>query len=68
MRLRSIHPNVWCTHHGLAMRIWRVVPSMVSMIFAMSFANLIGLYFLAPGLREDLDVYWTRVRERRAAA
>ncbi|MCA9506147.1 MAG: alanine/glycine:cation symporter family protein [Myxococcota bacterium] len=37
-----------------------------SMIFAMAFANLIGLYFLAPELRADLDVYWARVRARRA--
>jgi hypothetical protein len=31
----------------------------------MSFANLIGLYFLAPGLREDLDVYWAKVKARK---
>lgn len=35
-----------------------------AMIFAMAFANLIGLYFLAPGLRKDLDVYWEKVRAR----
>jgi AGCS family alanine or glycine:cation symporter len=35
-----------------------------AMIFAMAFANLVGLYFLAPGLRADLDVYWAKVRSR----
>ena len=39
-----------------------------SMIFAMAFANLIGLYFLAPELRADLDVYWAKVRARRTQA
>jgi AGCS family alanine or glycine:cation symporter len=37
-----------------------------SMIFAMAFANLIGLYFLAPELRADLDLYWARIRARNA--
>jgi AGCS family alanine or glycine:cation symporter len=39
-----------------------------SMIFAMAFANLIGLYFLAPELRSDLDRYWARIRARDAKA
>ncbi len=30
------------------------------MIFAMAFANLIGLYWLAPSLKADLDVYWAK--------
>ena len=37
-----------------------------AMVFAMAFANLIGLYFLAPELRSDLEVYWTRIRARDA--
>lgn len=37
-----------------------------AMIFAMAFANLIGLYFMAPGLRADLDVYWAKVKVRAA--
>jgi len=36
-----------------------------SMIFAMAFANLIGLYFLAPTLRDDLHAYWQRTRQRK---
>ncbi len=39
-----------------------------AMIFAMAFANLIGLYFLAPELRADLDSYWARIRARKAEA
>ena len=35
-----------------------------AMIFAMAFANLIGLYCLAPGLRRDLKTYWSKVQER----
>jgi AGCS family alanine or glycine:cation symporter len=37
-----------------------------AMIFAMAFANLIGLYWLAPSLRADLDVYWAKIRARKA--
>lgn len=36
-----------------------------SMIFAMAFANLLGLYFLAPGLRRDLNLYWARIQARK---
>ncbi|MBY0399233.1 alanine:cation symporter family protein [Myxococcota bacterium] len=35
-----------------------------AMVFAMAFANLIGLYFMAPGLRSDLDRYWKSIRAR----
>jgi AGCS family alanine or glycine:cation symporter len=35
-----------------------------AMIFAMAFANLIGLYCLAPGLRRDLTRYWSDVQDR----
>ena len=35
-----------------------------AMIFAMAFANLIGLYCLAPGLRRDLNRYWSNLQER----
>ena len=36
-----------------------------SMIFAMAFANLLGLYFLAPGLRRDLNRYWAGIQARK---
>ena len=34
-----------------------------SMIFAMSLANLIGLYFLAPTVKKEMDNYWRRKHE-----
>jgi alanine or glycine:cation symporter, AGCS family len=37
-----------------------------AMIFAMAFANLIGLYWLAPSLRADLDTYWEEIRARKS--
>ena len=36
-----------------------------AMIFAMAFANLIGLFVFAPTIRSELDVYWSRVAARR---
>jgi len=38
-----------------------------AMIFAMAFANLIGLFVFAPSLREELDRYWKALAERRLA-
>ncbi len=56
----------FCAIVGCATTLAAILKFSDAMIFAMSFANLIGLYFLAPGLRKDLDVYWARVRARRA--
>jgi AGCS family alanine or glycine:cation symporter len=36
-----------------------------AMVFAMAFANLIGLFVFAPTLRKELDLYWKSVEERR---
>ena len=33
-----------------------------AMIFAMALANIVGLYLLAPVVREELDGYWERLR------
>ena len=33
------------------------------MVFAMAFANLIGLFVFAPSLRRELDRYWTALSE-----
>jgi AGCS family alanine or glycine:cation symporter len=38
-----------------------------AMIFAMAFANLIGLYALAPRLRQEVDRYWGAVQARTRA-
>lgn len=39
-----------------------------AMVFAMAFANLIGLYWFAPDLRADLDRYWRAVKARDRSA
>ena len=36
-----------------------------AMVFAMAFANLIGLFIFAPSLRAELDRYWKNLAERR---
>lgn len=54
----------FCAIVGCATTLAAILKFSDAMIFAMSFANLIGLYFLAPGLRQDLDTYWARVRGR----
>ena len=58
----------FCAIVGCASTLAAILKFSDAMIFAMSFANLIGLYFLAPGLREDLDVYWARVKARGTTA
>ncbi|MGB0618171.1 MAG: alanine/glycine:cation symporter family protein [Myxococcota bacterium] len=57
-----------CAIVGCATTLAAILKFSDAMIFAMSFANLIGLYFLAPGLRADLDAYWARVRARKTTA
>jgi len=58
----------FCAIVGCATTLAAILKFSDAMIFAMSFANLIGLYFLAPGLRQDLDEYWTRIRARSTSA
>lgn len=55
----------FCAIVGCATTLAAILKFSDAMIFAMSFANLIGLYFLAPGLRKDLGEYWARLRARR---
>ncbi|MCH2169744.1 alanine:cation symporter family protein [Myxococcota bacterium] len=57
----------FCAMVGCATTLSAILDFSDAMIFAMAFANLIGLYFLAPSLRTDLDAYWARVRARRDA-
>jgi len=56
----------FCAIIGCTTTLAAILEFTDSMIFAMAFANLIGLYFLAPGLRADLDIYWARIRARSA--
>ncbi len=56
----------FCAVVGCSTTLAAILDFTDAMIFAMSFANLIGLYFLAPELRADLDAYWKRIRARDA--
>lgn len=47
---------------GAAMELDAVIGFSDAMIFAMSLANIIGLYFLAPELKRDLQSYLERVK------
>ena len=38
-----------------------------AMIFAMSFPNILGLYFLAPEIKQDLAVYMGKIKQMRKA-
>lgn len=55
-----------CAVVGCTTTLAAIIDFADAMIFAMAFANLIGVYALTPELRADLDVYWTKVRARRA--
>lgn len=47
---------------GAAMNLDAVVGFSDAMIFAMSFANIIGLYVLAPTVKAELTSYWQRLQ------
>jgi AGCS family alanine or glycine:cation symporter len=46
---------------GCTMQLDAVLDFSDAMIFAMALANVLGLYFLAPGVKKDLDVYWKKL-------
>ncbi len=52
----------FCAIVGCTTTLAAIIDFADSMIFAMAFANLIGLYLLAPELRADLDAYWAKVK------
>ncbi len=47
---------------GAAMDLGAVVDFSDSMIFAMSIANIVGLYILAPVIKRELESYWSRLK------
>jgi AGCS family alanine or glycine:cation symporter len=55
----------FCAIVGCTTTLAAILDFSDAMIFAMAFANLFGLYWLAPSLRGDLDVYWAKVRARK---
>ncbi len=48
---------------GAAMTFGNVIDFSDSMIFAMCFPNLVGLYFMLPEVKEELDSYLTKIEE-----
>jgi AGCS family alanine or glycine:cation symporter len=44
---------------GSSMQLGSVIDFSDAMIFAMAFPNVIGIYFLLPVVKKELDEYWT---------
>lgn len=55
-----------CAGVGCTTTLAAILEFTDAMVFAMAFANLIGLYALAPALRTDLRRYWAVIRARDA--
>lgn len=53
-----------CAVVGCTTTLTAILEFTDAMVFAMAFANLIGLYAMAPRLRSDLDRYWAVIRAR----
>ena len=47
---------------GSTMQMGSVIDFSDAMIFAMAFPNIIGIYFLLPVVRKELDVYWAEYK------
>ncbi|MCU0762311.1 MAG: alanine:cation symporter family protein [Hydrogenophaga sp.] len=50
---------------GASMGLGPVIDFSDSMIFAMSLANIVGLYFLMPVVKRELNVYWAGIQSGR---
>ena len=57
-----------CIILGSAMSLDKVIDFSDAMIFAMCFPNLIGLYFLMPEARRELEIYLREIRKGRPSA
>jgi alanine or glycine:cation symporter, AGCS family len=47
---------------GASMQLGAVIGFSDAMILAMAFPNLLGIYFLLPTVRRELDRYWAKVK------
>jgi len=47
---------------GSSMQLGAVIDFSDAMIFAMAFPNIIGLYFLLPVVKKELNAYWKRYK------
>lgn len=50
---------------GSTMALGPVIDFSDAMIFAMAIANIIGLYFLMPVVKRELEQYWDGIRSGR---
>jgi len=50
---------------GSSMQLGSVIDFSDAMIFAMAFPNILGLYFLLPVVRKELDEYWADLKAGR---
>lgn len=57
-----------CAIVGCAASLSAIIEFTDAVLFSMAFANLIGLYAMAPALRRDLERYWAGVRGARPRA
>jgi AGCS family alanine or glycine:cation symporter len=48
---------------GSSMQLGSVIDFSDAMIFAMAFPNVIGIYFLLPVVKKELDEYWVDFKE-----
>ena len=50
---------------GSSMQLGAVIDFSDAMIFAMAFPNLLGCYFLLPGVKRELNEYWADLKAGR---
>ena len=50
---------------GSSMQLGSVIDFSDAMIFAMAFPNILGIYFLLPVVKRELDEYWADYKEGR---
>jgi AGCS family alanine or glycine:cation symporter len=50
---------------GSSMELGSVITFSDAMIFAMAFPNVLGMYFLMPVVKRELDVYWDDYKQGR---
>lgn len=62
--LQAVYKVVFCVFVfiGSVMALDPVIGFSDAMIFAMCFPNILGLYLLSPGIRDDLNSFFTRIK------
>jgi AGCS family alanine or glycine:cation symporter len=62
--LQAVYKVIFCVFVfiGSVMALDPVIGFSDAMIFAMCFPNILGLYLLSPGIRDDLNSFFTRIK------